>query len=134
MKIKAQMKTFLLGAAVYPLLEFLYRGRSHPSMALAGGLGLALLKKCRGCRLCWPLRGLLGALCITGIEYAAGLIFNRRHHIWDYRGQRGHLQGQICPAFFGVWLLFSLFITWNGRKKRRHAPAFSSRGCSSFRR
>lgn len=119
---------FLLGAIGYPLLEILFRGRTHPSMALAGGLGLMLLKKCRGIHLCWPLRGLLGALGITGIEYAAGLIFNRRHHIWDYRGQRGHLQGQICPAFFGVWLLFALVITWGRGKTRRHAPALSSRG------
>jgi len=110
------MKSFLFGALAYPFLEILYRRRTHPSMSLAGGLGMMALKRCRQLHFSWPLRALLGALSITGIEYAAGLAFNRRHHIWDYRKQKGHLQGQICPAFFGVWLLFAGLFTRKHRK------------------
>ena len=106
------MKSFLFGALAYPCLEILYRGRTHPAMALAGGFSMLALKKCARLRRAWPMRAFLGALSITGIEYAAGLLFNRRHHIWDYRKQSGHLQGQICPAFFGAWLLLASLITF----------------------
>ena len=112
------MNSFFFGALAYPCLEILYRGRTHPSMALAGGLSLLALKKCARLPLRWPMRALLGALSVTGIEYAAGLFFNRRHHIWDYRKQKGNIQGQICPAFFGVWFLFSFFFTHRRRAKR----------------
>ena len=36
------LKTFLVGAVGYPALEMLWRRRTHPSMALAGGAGMAL--------------------------------------------------------------------------------------------
>ena len=112
------MKSFFFGALAYPFLEIIHRGRTHPSMALAGGLGMLALKRCRRLPLPWFLRAFCGALSITGIEYAAGLLFNRRHHIWDYRKQKGHLQGQICPAFFGVWLFLSFFFTMHIPFKR----------------
>lgn len=97
-------KSFLLGAAVYPLMEICYRGRTHPAMALAGGLSGAMLKRIN--RNPGPIlqKALLGAAGITLIEYGTGLIFNRRYQIWDYRGMRGNLSGQICPQFFLAWM------------------------------
>lgn len=38
------MKSFFFGALAYPFLEIIHRGRTHPSMALAGGLGMLALK------------------------------------------------------------------------------------------
>ena len=34
---------FWIGAAGYPLIELWWRGRTHPSMALAGGLAMSWL-------------------------------------------------------------------------------------------
>ena len=39
------LKPFLLGSVCYPLLELLTRGRTHPSMALAGGLSAAAFRR-----------------------------------------------------------------------------------------
>ena len=39
------MRPFLIGAVGYPALEVLWRGRTHPSMALAGGLGAAMIHR-----------------------------------------------------------------------------------------
>ena len=49
------------------------------------------------------LEALLGGLMITGVEYAFGLIFNRRHQIWDYRRMPANLRGQICLPFTLAW-------------------------------
>ena len=49
------------------------------------------------------------AICITAIEYIAGLIFIKGMNIklWDYSDQWGNVQGIICPLFSFFWLLLS---------------------------
>lgn len=97
--------SFLIGGAGYPLLELLYRRRTHPAMALAGGLSLCALQSLHrrfSRRPLWQT-ALLGGLCVTGIEYAIGRAFNRQHQIWDYRNQPCQYRGQICLPFFAVW-------------------------------
>lgn len=113
---KGMIKSFLLGAGGYPLLEILYRGRTHPAMGLAGGLGLIALNRINRGRRSLPGRVIRGACAITAIEYITGLIFNRRHRIWDYRGARGHIQGQVCPRFFLVWMGLAAAYTFLSRK------------------
>lgn len=52
---------------------------------------------------------LMMAICITLIEYIAGLIFVKGMNIklWDYSDQWGNIQGIICPLFSFFWLLLS---------------------------
>ena len=100
-------KAWLLGAIGYPCLELLWRGRTHPAMALAGSIGCAAICRCARGKSGLIRGALKGACAVTAIEYAAGQLFNRRHQIWDYRGQRGHIQGQICPRYFLIWYLLA---------------------------
>ena len=103
------IRPFWIGAAGYPLIELCWRGRTHPAMALAGGVSMKLL--------CWihckhkgrPLwqRALLGGLMITGVEYAVGQVFNRRYRIWDYRRTPLNWQGQICVPYSLAWCVLS---------------------------
>ena len=97
---------FFLGGAGYVLLELLYRGRSHYSMFLAGGVCFLLLGKLEEVepRLPGVIRPLVGAGIITTVELAAGLIFNRDYAVWDYRGIPGNFCGQICPIFPLLWI------------------------------
>ena len=101
---------FFLGGAGYVLLELLYRGRSHYSMFLAGGVCFLLLGKLEEVepRLPGVIRPLVGAGIITTVELAAGLLVNRRYQIWDYRGRPGNFLGQICPAFTLLWIPVAL--------------------------
>ena len=94
---------FWIGAAGYPLIELWWRGRTHPSMALAGGLAMTALSRIS--KTDRPLRQqtLLGGLVITGIEYGIGQVFNRRYEVWDYRRMPLNLQGQICLPFTAAW-------------------------------
>ena len=75
------MKSFLLGAVGYPLLELCGRGRTHPTMSLAGGISCWGLDRLRRSRLpAWSMP-LVGCGIITGVEAAVGLIWNRDHRI-----------------------------------------------------
>ena len=95
--------TFWMGAIGYPLIELAYRRRTHPAMALAGGLAAAVLRQIsKTDRPLWQ-QALLGGLVITGIEYGIGMVFNRSYRVWDYRRMPFNVQGQICLPFTLVW-------------------------------
>ena len=117
---------FFVGGSGYVGLELLWRGRSHISMFLAGGVSVLLLGGLNRTepRLPLPLRAVAGAGVITMVELAAGLLFNRDHSVWDYRGMWGNWMGQICPLFSLLWIpvallalgLYSLLDTALGSK------------------
>jgi len=109
MKILKNGLIFLTGGGAYVGLEFLWRGRSHGSMFLAGGLCLLLIGHLEEVepRLPLPLRILTGAGIITMVELGLGLVFNRDFSVWDYRNLRGNWLGQICPAFCLAWIPIS---------------------------
>ena len=98
---------FVIGAIGYAAVEIIWRGYTHWSMMIAGGLcfimfslvsrlfkGRSILLKASVC-----------ALGITAIEFIFGLIFNLwlRMDIWDYSDMPFNLLGQICPSFTILW-------------------------------
>ena len=97
---------FYLGGCAYLAMELLWRGRSHGSMFLAGGICFILLGLLNQARPRLPLlpRLLTGAMIITMVELAVGMTVNRQYGVWDYRGQWGNFCGQICPAFTALWI------------------------------
>ena len=126
MKKCEKLGAFTAGFAGYPLLELAWRGRTHWSMALAGGLaGLFLYPICtkRGGRMiCCK-----AALVITGIELIFGIVFNiiLRKNVWDYSQKRWNLWGQICLPYSILWFLLGVPIRLlcNGLQRLcRHLP------------
>ena len=103
MKIWRKALLFYLGGCAYMVLELLWRGWTHGSMFLAGGLCFLLIGEMPG-PLPLPARGVLGALVITAVELGMGLAVNRSYQVWDYRGIPGNLWGQICPLFTLLWI------------------------------
>ena len=98
------LAVFAAGGVGYCALETLWRGRTHPSMALCGGtvlVGFRKLAQKGGSRLALCLKG---CALITGCELLCGLVFNRDHGVWDYSALPGNLRGQICPLFSALWL------------------------------
>ena len=105
--MKNNLILFLVGAFLYGLVEVVWRGYSHWSMMIAGGLcfivfsrisekliGLPLLYKC-----------ILGSACITLIEFVFGLIFNLyfKLDVWDYSNLPLNFLGQICLLYSVLW-------------------------------
>ena len=110
MKIWKNCLLFYTGGTVYLSLELLYRGRSHGSMFLAGGLCFLLIGHLNRVepKLPLPLRAVVGAAIVTAVELGAGMLVNRQYQVWDYRDQPGNFMGQICPVFSALWIPLSL--------------------------
>lgn len=102
--------TFLFGAVGYGALELAWRGYTHWTMLVLGGICLCILQGLSR----WPLpllaASLAGAGIITGLELAVGLICNQGLHwgVWDYTGLWGNVWGQICPYYSMLWFLLCL--------------------------
>ena len=111
MKLKNNLQLFTVGAFGYGLIEVLWRGFTHPSMLVAGGLSFLSFsyidKRFKNSRL--YKKALLGALVITLIEFVFGVIFNivLKKKVWDYSDRPFNILGQVCPLFSVIWFLLS---------------------------
>ncbi len=100
------------GSVLYAGTEVAFRGFTHWTMVITGGICAALIhfenKKLRSKKL--YLRCLAGCATITAAEYSVGCIVNRLLHwnVWDYSGRFLNLHGQICPLFTFFWFLLSV--------------------------
>ena len=80
---------FCIGSLVYPLLEIIWRGYTHPTMAIVGGVCFCLIyyadeKMHRRAGIL--LRAVIGGLIITATEFVSGCIINLilGLSVWDY--------------------------------------------------
>jgi uncharacterized membrane protein len=107
---------FLLGGGIYVLIELLYRGRSHFSMFLAGGLSVVLIRIICGRMKGIVLRCLVGGIIITSVELVFGIIFNLwlGMDVWDYSHLPFNILGQVCPYFTLAWAALSVPALWLG--------------------
>ena len=104
MAVLYQIFLFLVGGSGYVGLEFLWRGRSHISMFLAGGVCFLLLGQLDRAKFSPAVKCLLGAAVITLVELVAGLLANRDHRVWDYRQMPCNFLGQICLGYSLLWI------------------------------
>ena len=98
---------FYVGGMLYCGLELLWRGRTHGSMFLLGGICFLFLGKIGSLRCSIFTRAMLGGLAITASELAMGLLVNQRFQIWDYRSMPMNFRGQICPLYSLFWIFLS---------------------------
>lgn len=107
----------VLGAA-YVTLEILFRGRSHPSMLIVGGLcGLlvgAINQIPRFYRAPIATQAAIGALIVLAVEFASGCVLNLwlGLGVWDYTNQPGNVLGQICPLYGLLWFFIMPLAIW----------------------
>ena len=104
---------FLVGGFTYFYIEIIYRGYSHFSMIICGGLAILLcggLNQLTHFQLSLIAQMLLSSFIITGLEFITGYIVNIRLglNVWDYSDMPYNLYGQICLSFSLLWLLLSL--------------------------
>lgn len=103
---------FLIGCSGYSFIEVLWRKYTHWTMSLTGGICFVLLHRLfEGCgRLGLWKKCVLGAVSITGVEFAVGCVVNRilKWNVWDYSKMRGNLLGQVCPLYSILWSLLCI--------------------------
>ncbi len=104
---------FVAGGLLYNILELFYRGWTHWTMFVLGGLCFVCLGAINEV-IPWEMplwqQMVIGACIITGLEFLTGCMVNLwlGWDVWDYAGFPGNVLGQICPQFFGLWLLVAL--------------------------
>lgn len=100
-----------LGGAAYGLVEILYRGYTHWTMVLLGGVCFYLMAKI-GQGLKAPLwrAAVPCAYVITGLEFLTGCVVNLwlGWQVWDYSSLPLNLLGQVSITFLGLWYLLSI--------------------------
>ena len=98
---------FVIGGAAYNMLEYLWRGYSHWTMAIDGGLCLVgIVAICTKTDINYIYKVLAGAILITAVEFVSGIIINRifRLDVWDYSAMPYNIMGQICPGYTLLWV------------------------------
>ncbi len=104
MRFWKQLLLFYLGGMGYAALELLWRGRTHGSMFVLGGVCFLALGKLGRLRLPRPLLAVLGSGLITVGELITGLLVNGSYLVWDYRRMPMNFRGQICLRFSLLWI------------------------------
>ncbi|MGN1014905.1 MAG: hypothetical protein ACI4PM_06060 [Butyricicoccus sp.] len=110
-KLEKTATLVTLGCWGYPLLEIAWRGWSHWSMALAGGVCFGLLGTVSEHmqQKNTLLRCAAGSAVITAVELVFGCVFNLGLHmnVWDYSAEPWNLAGQICVRYSTFWFALS---------------------------
>ena len=110
--MKRFMTLFCIGAVGYSLIEILWRGFTHWTMGITGGLCFSMLcdmnQKMKR-HILW-VRCLMGSALITAMELITGYIVNIRLHwgVWDYSTLKYHFLGQICLLYSLLWFFLSI--------------------------
>ena len=122
---------FLIGGFSYVCVELLYRGYSHWSMFILGGLCfylIGLLNEHISWNLELPYQGLIGAGIITALEFFTGVFVNIifKWNVWDYSNLPFNVLGQICLPFTFIWFFIALlaiflddFLRWKLFKEEK---------------
>jgi len=103
-----------IGGAIYYSFELLFRGFSHWTMYLLGGICF-LFMYIQGKILKWKasLANMIlrCTVFVASMEFITGIIVNKilKWNVWDYSDQPFHLFGQICLPFTIIFSGLSAF-------------------------
>lgn len=98
-----------VGGVIYIALELAWRGQSHWTMFILGGIcfvALGLINEVFPWDMPLWQQIVIGACLITTLEFMTGCIVNlwMGWSVWDYSSLPGNILGQICPQYCLVWL------------------------------
>lgn len=114
-KLKYLLKEFILfliGGGIYYLFEMLWRGYSHWTMFILGGICfviIGLLNEQYDYNMPLVEQMFSSMIIITTLEFISGVILNiiLKMNIWDYSNMPLNLFGQICIPFMIIWFFLS---------------------------
>lgn len=101
-----------IGGGIYVVIELLWRGYSHWTMFLLGGLCFiccGLLNEIIPWEMALSKQMMIGAVIVTALEFLTGLLVNRKlgWNVWDYSHVPFNILGQVCPIFMIAWYYLS---------------------------
>ncbi len=109
--MKKNVLMFLIGGVGYCAIELLWRGYTHWSMLLAGGICFVIFSLIAKVFFDDPLivKAVLCGAAVTCVEFAFGVIFNiaLKMNVWNYSDIPFNVLGQVCPKFSLMWILLA---------------------------
>ena len=116
-RIIRYMTLWLYGGFVYYCIELVWRGFSHPSMFITGGIAflcIGVINNYLPWRLGFVWQCVIGGIVITILELIVGLIVNvwLGLGVWDYSDLPMNFMGQIVPHFTFAWMALSAVAIW----------------------
>lgn len=104
---------FIIGGLIYNLVEIIYRGNTHWTMFIVGGLCflfIGWINKFLPWELALWKQMLIGGVIITVVEFLSGCIINLwlGWNVWDYSHIPLNILGQVCLPFYFAWVGLSL--------------------------
>ncbi len=112
-KIFEYMTLLIYGGVIYYFIEMFYRGYSHYTMILVGGLCfvcIGLLNEFYTYKTSLVKQMIISTFIVTAIEFIAGVILNiwLKLDVWDYSNLRFNLLGQISLRTSIIWFFLAL--------------------------
>lgn len=112
-KVMKLLHLALIGGASYLWIEILWRGHTHWTMGVVGGLCfivIGLSNEILPFDIPLYLQAIIATLLVTLIELIAGLIINIWFElsVWDYSQLPLNILGQICVPYMLLWLPLSM--------------------------
>ncbi len=101
-----------IGGLMYLGIEMLFRGRTHWTMFIVGGICFYLVGLVNE-MIPWEMpiwqQCFIGALIITFVEFISGCIINLLlgWSVWNYSDMPLNVLGQICFPFSVLWYFLS---------------------------
>lgn len=99
---------WILGGTIYYSIELIFRGFSHWSMFVLGGICM-LFFWIQGSSVRWEdpmwIQVIRCTIFVVACEFITGILVNKwmGWNVWDYSDQPYHLFGQICLPFATIF-------------------------------
>ena len=112
-RVDKYVTLWVTGGLLYIALELAWRGHSHWTMFVLGGLCficLGLINEVMPWDMPLWQQVVIGVCLVTSLEFTVGCIVNLwlGWGIWDYSNMLGNVLGQICPQYILLWMPVSL--------------------------
>ena len=103
---------FAIGGFIYYLIEIIYRGYSHWTMIILGGvcfIAIGSINEFISWELLFLKQCIIGSIIVTFLEFITGCIVNicLIWNVWDYSNVPFNILGQICVPFSLIWIIIS---------------------------
>lgn len=108
-KVLKHLFLFILGGSIYYSIEILWRGHSHFSMFIVGGLCFVIMGLANEI-FTWDLyfeyQLFIGWCAVLILEFLSGCIVNLwlGWDVWDYSSMPFNILGQICLTYAFLWI------------------------------
>ncbi len=113
-KVEKYSLIILLGGSGYGSIEIAFRGYTHWSMIITGGMALLMLYFIYNAIPSSSVisKAIIGSVSITALEFTVGIIVNKifPFGVWDYSNLPLNFLGQISLIFSACWFMLSAIV------------------------